>query len=64
MAWPADDGEFHEDFHALQLVGFIILVAGTLVYNEIVVIPWYGFDTNTRAAILARKKKEEADDLS
>ena len=40
----------------MQLVGFILLVCGTLVYNEIVVIPYYGFDQNTKAAIAKREK--------
>ena len=48
---------FHESFHWLQLIGFIILVAGTLVYNEIIIVPYFGFDKNTRVAIEARKKQ-------
>ena len=32
-----------EVFIWLQLVGFLFLVLGTLVYNEILVIPWWGF---------------------
>ena len=42
----------------LQLVGFIFLVLGTLVYNEILVIPWFGFNQYTRSA-LAQKQNEE-----
>ena len=33
-----------EEFHVLQLFGFVFLVIGTLVFNEIVVVPWWGFD--------------------
>ena len=47
-----------EHFDWLQLVGFILLVLGTLVYNEILVVPWYGFDQNTKAAIKRREKEE------
>lgn len=47
-----------ETFDWLQLVGFILLVCGTLVYNEIVVIPYFGFNQNTKAA-RARREKEE-----
>lgn len=47
----------HEEFHFLQLGGFIVLVIGTLVYNEIIVIPFLGLDQNTRAA-LAQKEAE------
>jgi hypothetical protein len=30
------------------------LVAGTLVYNEIVIIPYWGFDKYTRLALAGR----------
>jgi hypothetical protein len=32
---------------------------GTLVYNEILVIPFWGFDKNTKVAIEKRKKEEQ-----
>ena len=35
-----------------------MLVAGTLVYNEIVIIPWMGFNKNTRSARAKREKEE------
>jgi hypothetical protein len=41
----------------LQLIGFVLLVSGTLVYNEIVVIHYWGFDQNTKAAIAKREKQ-------
>lgn len=44
-----------EKFKWLQLLGFILLVIGTLVYNEIVVIPLLGFDQWTKAAIQRRE---------
>jgi hypothetical protein len=37
-----------EDFYPLQLIGFIFLSAGTLVFNEIVIVPIWGFDQYTR----------------
>ena len=43
-----------ETFSSIQLVGFILLVFGTLVYNEIIILPFFGFDANTKAA---REKK-------
>lgn len=43
-----------ETFKWLQLIGFIFLVIGTLVYNEIVVIPLLGFDQWTKDAIAKR----------
>ena len=44
-----------EDFVALEIPGFILLVCGTLLYNEIVVIHKWGFDENTKDAIAKRK---------
>ena len=37
-------GDGHEDFIWLQLIGFIVLIFGTLIYNEILVLPCGGFD--------------------
>ena len=48
-----------ETFYALQLVGFIFMVCGTLVYNEIVTIPWLGLDYYTRDNIAKREKEKE-----
>ena len=52
----------HETFYPLQLVGFLFLVFGTLVYNEILVIPWFGLNYYTRDNIAKREKeKREAE---
>ena len=40
--------ELKEHFSVLQLIGFIILVFGTLVYNEILVLPFWGLNKNTK----------------
>ena len=50
----------HETFYPLQLVGFLFLVFGTLVYNEILVIPWFGLNYYTRDNI-AKREKEKRD---
>ena len=47
--------ETKETFSWLQLLGFIILVLGGLIYNEILVIPFCKFAENTKEA---RKKRE------
>ena len=44
-----------EKFKWLQLVGFFFLVFGTLVYNEILIIPIHGFDQYTKTAIKRRE---------
>ena len=42
----AYQGKGHESFKILQLIGFVILVFGILLYNEIIVLPFLGFDKN------------------
>jgi len=37
-----------EEFNPLQAVGFVLLVSGTLVFNEIVIVPWTWFSKNTK----------------
>ena len=49
----------HENFYTLQLIGFIFVVLGTLIYNEIVTIPWFNLDYYTRDNMDKRKKEEE-----
>ena len=46
-----------EEFIALQFVGFIMLVCGTLVYNEIVTVPYEPFSKNTKKQIALRNQK-------
>jgi len=52
----------HEPFMPLCIPGFVMLVFGTLLYNEIVVIPWFGFNENTKVAIALREGKSGAAD--
>jgi hypothetical protein len=54
MPFVPDDTK--ESFSWLQLLGFIILILGGLIYNEILVLKFWGFADNTKAAI---KKREE-----
>ena len=51
-----------EKFIWLELVGFVILVAGTLIYNEILVLPWFGLDQNTKAARARRDLEDKSVD--
>jgi len=50
-----------EIFHYESIFGFILLVFGTLVYNEILVLPFCGLDKNTRVALAARAGAEKRD---
>jgi hypothetical protein len=42
----------------LELCGFILLILGNLIYNELLVLKFWGFDENTRKN---RKKREQED---
>jgi hypothetical protein len=46
-----------EKFNWLQAVGFMILAFGVLVYNEIIVIPLFGFNNYTKIAIEERERQ-------
>ena len=37
----------HEEFHCLQLIGYIFIVLGTIIYIEILAIPFCNLDYNT-----------------
>jgi drug/metabolite transporter (DMT)-like permease len=41
---PIVEEEDREHFKWLQFIGFILLILGTVIYNEILVIPIFGFD--------------------
>ena len=47
-----------ENFLFLQLIGFVILVLGVMTFNEIIVIPIFGFNKSTKAAIVAREYRK------
>ncbi len=54
---PVEGTEEH--FHVLQFIGFILLVLGTLIYNEILVLPFWKLDYYTRDNIAKREKEEK-----
>lgn len=45
-----------ESWNTLQLVAFIILVAGTLIYNEIVIVPISFMKIGTKKELEMKKK--------
>lgn len=55
LAYP---GGGHETFKVLQLVGFCVLLVGVILYNEIFVIPFFGFNQYTKAAIAKREENK------
>ena len=54
-------GPAHERFIWLQLVGFVMLVFGTFVFNEILIIPFCGFNQYTKQAIARREAGDDSD---
>ena len=47
-----------EKFLPWEIPGFILLCAGTLLYNEIVVLPYWGFDKYTKEALAKEAGKD------
>lgn len=50
-----------EKFIWLQLVGFVILVLGTVIYNEVLVLPFLGLDYFTKSKMAEREKAGNPD---
>ena len=44
-----------EEFHWEAIFGFVFLVFGTLTYNEIIVLPFWGLDQNTKEKLEQRE---------
>ncbi len=48
------DGKYLETlsiYSLIQLFGFLVLLTGVLVYNEIIVLPFWGLDKHTKRKI-------------
>jgi len=41
---PIVDPENQEKFMWLELIGFVFLILGTIIYNEILIVPYFGMD--------------------
>jgi hypothetical protein len=48
FVWIFMMGMGRESFNPVQLLGFVILVSGTLVYNEIVIMPCTALNQHTK----------------
>jgi len=69
LVWAISMALGWEGFVWLQLIGFVFLVPGTLIYNEILVIPWFGLKESVEAHKKANADPEDetifgADELS
>lgn len=58
VIWCVSLGLGWEQFLWPELVGFMLLVAGTLIYNEIYIVPIDFMSQNTKLALAAKKAKE------
>ena len=58
LTMPFVPEDTKESFSWLQLLGFLILIIGSVIYNEILVLPFWGFAENTKEAIKKREKRE------
>ncbi len=58
---PVVPKKTHEKWSWIQLAGFILLIIGALIYNEIVELPFWGFNRYTKKAIKKRKEAEIAE---
>jgi len=55
VIWIASVALGLEEFYWQSIIGFVLLVFGTLLYNEIIVLPVMGFDENTKEALAKRE---------
>ena len=58
IPWPIRPEGSEETFNPLQFAGFVLLIIGTVVYNEIVEIKFMNLDYYTRSKISYRKKNK------
>ena len=58
---PIVDKCKREQFKILQLIGFVFLILGTLIYNEIFVIPILGLDQHYKTNKQTENKTESVD---
>jgi len=56
LIWMVSLGLGWEDFLAWELLGFVFLVIGTLIYNEIVVVPIEGMMKYTKVEMAKRNE--------
>ena len=59
LVMPFVPEDTKETFSWIQLLGFLILILGGVIYNEILVLKCWGFGDNTKAAIRKREEQEK-----
>jgi len=61
LMWAVELSLGWTSFHMLQLVGFLILALGTMIYNKLVVLPALGCQESERAPIIGRPSMQPVD---
>jgi len=59
LVWGFSMAVGWEDFVWLQLIGFVFLLFGTLLYNEVLVIPIFGFQESVEKHRLEKQGKAD-----
>jgi len=63
VIWAVDLIVGWEKFQYLQIIGFVLLILGTMFYNEVIVIKWLGVpDRYMKQKELDEEKKKLLDD--
>jgi len=61
--FPIVDKCHREQFQLLQLIGFIFLILGTVIYNEILPVPVLEFDKYLKKNLVKNKENKDEDDV-
>ena len=59
VVWAGSVALGFEKFRWQTIPGFLVLIFGTLLYNEIIVLPFWGFDQWTKVAVESRQEKSK-----
>jgi hypothetical protein len=53
-----------EEFLYMQLFGYIFTIIGVVIFNEVVIIHYWGFDKYTKAALKAKRASQHHKTIS
>jgi hypothetical protein len=53
LIWVTSCWLLNEPWQPWSIIGFLSLASGSLIYNEILVLPWFGFNKYTKKALAA-----------
>lgn len=61
---PFNSNNTNDKFSWLKIFGFIFLIFGFIIFSEILVLPFFGFEDNTQKAIKKRQEKSKENSLN